>query len=103
MTSIYIPPNDEGLQRLRIDNRAPRTAAPVAEVKQPAHVAELAPPHLQPAPGRRFAIRRSRKTRRHRQDRRQSRLPVLLDTRSGHERRQHADEDSPVTGIDVMA
>lgn len=86
MTTLTPPPDDTGLQRLRIENAAPGTARAVAGPRPAGGV-----PASRPAPHRPGAetVRpvERRQGERRQGERRQRNVPVLLDTRSRQERR----------------
>ncbi len=84
MTSISIPRDDEGLQRLQLQIR--RKSAP-PPVERPLPCGPVASTSGRPAPAARSVPSRQRGTERRRSERRQQRIPVILDTRSRHERR----------------
>jgi len=87
MSSFPISPNDEALQRLRIDNAKPASTPRIASLSSVRSVPEM--PRTPPqAPARLLRAERRRGERRSRQERRRRRQPVLLDTRSRRERRK---------------
>jgi len=98
MSSIPLPPNDAGLQSLRIDNQAQLTATQVSGVAPGRGVVETA--HL-PMQSARGSTERRHDGRR-KTDRRQHQQPLVLDTRSNRDRRTHHsqrndDQQSPDT------
>ena len=86
MSSIPILPNDTSLQNLRIDNQAPSNAAQVSAIAASRGVTQTTRPRTQRGTRNRSERRHGK---RRKTERRRRRLPVLLDTRSNHDRRTH--------------
>ncbi|MEW5756284.1 MAG: hypothetical protein AB1810_08255 [Pseudomonadota bacterium] len=131
MTSFNIPPDDTGIRNLRSANAQPATTAqvdsvpaypraasvrpgvptPVERAVQQALAAERHPGRDAPLADTVNGALASVSNRRQRIERRVRQVPVLLDTRSGRERRQvtspgnsaeeQASENPPRLGIDI--
>lgn len=86
MTSITPPPDDIGLQRLKLDNAAPGTARAVTSPRPAGGVPESRPAPRQAEAETVTPVERRQGERRH-GERRQRNLPVVLDTRSRQDRR----------------
>ncbi len=102
MTSIQIGPDDAATRSAQVDNKKPAVTGPVQPVK-PARPVQISEPgqRLQPVQHQPHACIRWQ--RRH-EDRRKVDIPVLLDTRSYHDRRTHSqhspDTEKTLHGID---
>ena len=107
MTSIKINHDDQGLRNLQVDNSQPVTSSPVLPVKatKPVQSSPANQTIVTSPPERRHSERRNQA------NRRQEKVPVLLDTRIPHDRRTqpgHRTEDQenkisvkPDHGIDT--
>lgn len=123
MTSFNIRPDDVGIRNLRNDNLKPRTTKPTTAVApypeiQPVKVGlrEMIQPETTNLKGTtddeiKQAPTREERGEHRRVERRQHQVPVILDTRSGSERRQLSNNKSeaasdatagkPALGIDL--
>lgn len=85
MTFINLIPDDLGLQRLKSDNAQPGSARAVTPV-DPYPTQQPGQAHPKPMVLRREEPEQRKRERRH-GERRQQQLPVVLDTRTPHDRR----------------
>ena len=112
MQWLTLVPEDSGVQRLKADNRRPAVARALEPVSpypsvHPAHINE------QPETPRRHSESRQPGERREGRDRRRKQVPVILDTRSKHDRRalqgrrnthgEEAETATPRQRIDVYS
>ncbi|MFQ5488700.1 MAG: hypothetical protein ACE5ET_09700 [Gammaproteobacteria bacterium] len=101
MTSITIPRDDEGLQRLQLrlrrQGRFPPVSRPQPYGPIPAKGKSTAG---HPTPATQPAASRQRGPERRRGERRRMQIPVILDTRGRHERRaQRRRSDDTGSGV----
>lgn len=99
MQWLTLVPEDAGVQRLKADNRRPAGARGVEALApypstHAVKIGENAANHQPPERDRRRGERRSGV------DRRCNQLPVLLDTRSRHDRRRIENRRQPTTPQD---
>ncbi|HHJ15461.1 MAG TPA: hypothetical protein ENJ80_02065 [Gammaproteobacteria bacterium] len=112
MQWLTLIPEDSGVQRLKADNRKPAVARAVDSV---APYPSIHPVQIGEQPGKRRRHNENRRQgeRRRGEDRRREQIPVILDTRSNHDRRalqnrRSADiedetTDAPLQRINVYA
>lgn len=98
MTLFKISPDDLSVRRLQEKNKLPAITGPV----KPVNATHPVQPSPENAPINPLQAKHQEPHRRH-TDRRQTDKPVILDTRSPHDRRtktRHGDDDETMHGID---
>jgi len=102
MQWLTLLPEDSGVQRLRADNRKPTVARAVDSV---APYPSAHPVQIGERPqGRRQQDRNRRQgERRQGEDRRREQVPVILDTRSSHDRRALQNRRADRNGEEAVA
>lgn len=111
MQWLKLVSEDGGIQRLRADNRSPATTPVVDPVPQ-SPAAQPPPLGKHPESNARPRKERRRGERRKGGDRRKKQIPVLLDTRSKHDRRAlenrrgdapaSPDDPPPRSGVNIF-
>ena len=89
MTSFKIIPDDAGIRDMQVTNKQPAITGPVLPVK-PSNPVQGSPESLPPQP---LPVDQ-RRVQRRQYDRRQRDEPVILDTRSPHDRRTKVSRSS---------